>query len=109
MGRETAPERRKEPVKRFTGSEKMGAVTRVIRGEEPARVAAEMNVSVERLHRWERIFMEGGLRSLNERGDRRARVPLFNSRGFLQWAGLVFLLFAIVYAASRFMQQGAQP
>ena len=110
MGKEPESGKRRRPTTRhFTAAEKFAAETRVLRGEEPNRVAAEMSVSQERLQKWERIFLEGGRRSLSEHHDRLRWVRMAKVRELLPWAGLVVLLIAIVYAASRFLQQGSEP
>jgi hypothetical protein len=96
-------------TRHFTAAEKSTAVTRILRGEEPNRVAAEMSVSQQRLQKWERIFLEGGRRSLSEHHDGLRWIRSGKVRKLLPWAGLVILLIAIVYAASRFLQRGSEP
>ena len=94
----------------FGANEKYAAVHRILRGEEPNRVAAELHVSRERLQRWERIFLEGGRENLEKHQDHRGRFGLAGkARQLLTWGGLLLLLVVIVYAASRFLQQGTEP
>ena len=73
-------------------------------------MAAELHITAERLRRWERIFLEGGRRSLAKHHDGRHGVGLVaRAKQLLPWGGLVLLLILIVYMASRFFQQGAEP
>lgn len=96
--------------RRFSGSEKFAAVHRILRGEEPNRVAAELHITPERLRRWERVFLEGGRQSLAKHRDFRSGFGLLSkARELMPWGGLVLVLIAIVYLASRFLQQGAEP
>jgi hypothetical protein len=95
----------------FSGAEKYAAVDRVLRGEPAERVAAELHVSLHRLHRWERLFLEAGKERLARHHDHRSGFwRLAHSvRRLAPWGGLLLLLITIVYAASRFFQQGAEP
>jgi transposase-like protein len=96
------------PSRHFSGSQKSAAVQRILRGEPLERVAAELTVSVDRLRRWERIFLEGGEKHLANHRDNRSRLGN-NGQNLLPWAGLLLLLTVIVYAASRFFQRGLEP
>jgi len=95
----------------FTGAEKYAAVHRILRGESVERVAAELHVSADRLHRWERIFLEAGRRKLNGHHDHYSGWLRYADAGrrLLPWGGLLLLLVLTVYAASRFFQQGSEP
>ena len=95
----------------FHGAEKYAAVHRILRGESVERVAAELHVSVDRLRRWERIFLEAGKQRLAKHHDSQSGFFRFANTGrrLLPWGGLLLLLIVVVYAASRFFQQGVQP
>jgi transposase-like protein len=97
--------------RRFSPGEKYAAVHRLLRGEEPNRIAAEMHTSTDRLRRWERVFLEGGRQSLEAHHDHgsHSRRMARAARRAAPWAGLILLLIVIVYFASQFLQQGMEP
>lgn len=103
------PSGRRSP--HFSGADKSGAVQRVLRGEAVERVSAELHVSVDRLRRWERVFLEAGEQRLARHHDHKAgSLRLADvGRRLLPWGGLLLLLTVIVYAASRFFQMGIEP
>lgn len=90
----------------FDVDQKCAAVRRVLGGESANRVAAELQVSTDRLARWERQFLKGGRAEIAQRhgGSRWMDISL---RKMLPWAGLLLLLIVTVYAASRFLQAPA--
>jgi hypothetical protein len=89
--------------RQFDVEQKCAAVRRVLGGENPNRVAAEIQVSRDRLKRWERHFLEGGRQGI-ARGH--ARGSWFNMpwRQLAPWGGLVLLLIVGLYGAWRFLQ-----
>lgn len=93
-----------------SAAEKYAAVHRVLRGEALERVAVELNVSVDRLRHWERVFLEAGKQRLARQHDSHSGLYRFTHAGrrLLPWCGLLLLLIVMVYAASRFFQ-GAEP
>jgi hypothetical protein len=96
--------------RRFSGTEKYAAVLRILRGEEPNQVAGELHITLERLRRWERVFLEGGRQSLAIHHDVRGQSWLTGRAGrFLPWGGLVVLVVLIAFLTARVLHQGAQP
>jgi hypothetical protein len=91
------------PRQHFGVDQKCAAVRRVLAGESANRVAAELQVSADRLARWERYFLKGGREGIASHHERSrwVRIPW---RRALPWAGLLLLLILSVYAASRFLQ-----
>jgi Helix-turn-helix domain len=87
----------------FDLDQKCAAVRRVLAGENANRVAAEIQVSRNRLDRWERYFLEGGRNGIARHHDR-SRLGNIPWRKLLPWGGLLLLLIATVYAASHFLQ-----
>lgn len=51
----------------FSPEEKIQAVLRVLHGETHTSVGNSLNVSTDRIARWEARFMEGGARALEHR------------------------------------------
>jgi transposase-like protein len=94
----------------YQPDEKCAAVRRLLRGEDANRIAADLQISAERLARWERIFLEGGRKSLAEHKRRRSRpVARMRALAALTWIALFLLLMAVVYAASRTTRTVSQP
>lgn len=87
----------------FDVDQKCAAVRRVLGGESANRVAAELQVSADRLARWERYFVKGGHEGI-ARHRERSRWIHIPWRQVLPWAGLLLLLVVSVYFASRFLQ-----
>ena len=88
---------------RFDVDQKCAAVRRVLGGESIDQVAAELQVSEERLARWERYFLQGGRESIAIHHDRSRGIDS-GWRQVLPWAGLVLLLLIVgVYAALHFL------
>ena len=89
--------------RQFDVEQKCAAVRRVLGGENANRVAAELQVSRDRLDRWERYFLTGGRQGIAKHHE---RAGWFNIRWrqLLPWGGLLLLLIVSVYAASRFLQ-----
>ena len=99
--------RQRESQTQFTSDEKYAAVYRLLKGDEPNRVAAELHISLDRLRNWERVFLEGGRRSLKKtRHDHHSALYIFELAGrqLLQWGGLLLLLVAIIWGASHLLQ-----
>ena len=94
-----------------SAAEKYAAVHRVLRGEALERVAVELNISVDRLRQWERVFLEAGRQRLARHHDSHSVWYRCTQAGrrLMPWGGLLLLLVVIVYAATRFFQQGAEP
>jgi len=88
-----------------SAAEKYAAVHRVLRGEAIERVAVELNISVDRLRQWERVFLEAGKQRLARHHDSRSVWYRFAQAGrrLMPWGGLLVLLNVIVFAASRFV------
>jgi len=93
-----------------SAAEKYAAVHRVLRGEAIERVAVELHISADRLHQWERVFLEAGKQRLARQHDSHSGWYRLAQAGrrLLPWGGLLLLLIVMVYAATRFFQQGAE-
>jgi hypothetical protein len=87
----------------FDVDQKCAAVRRVLGGESANRVAAELQVSADRLARWERYFLRGGREALARHNDG-SRWTQIRWRKAMPWVGLLLILILSVYAASRFLQ-----
>jgi len=74
--------------------EKQKAVLRVLKGENPGAVAADLDLSESRVSRWIRTFLDGGTAALVE-SHRRAHG---HSGGYWSkvWLGLGILLAVVV-------------
>jgi transposase-like protein len=88
---------------KFDIEQKCAAVRRVLGGENANRVAAELQVSRDRLDRWERYFLKGGQEGIAKHHERSKWFHI-RWRQLLPWGGLLLLLILSVYAASRFLQ-----
>ena len=87
----------------FDVEQKCAAVRRVLGGENANRVAAELQVSRDRLERWEHYFLEGGRQGVAKYHDR-TRTGKIRWRKVLPWGGLMLVLIVIVYIGSRYFQ-----
>ena len=87
----------------FDVEQKCAAVRRVLGGEHANRVAAELQVSRDRLDRWERYFLRGGREGI-ARHQEHWRWTHIRWRQVLPWAGLLLLLVLCVYAATHVAQ-----
>ena len=88
---------------KFDVEQKCAAVRRVLGGENANRIAAELQVSRDRLDRWERYFLAGGRQGMAKHHER-SRLINIRWRQLLPWGGLLLLLIVSIYAASRFLQ-----
>jgi transposase-like protein len=64
MANESLKEGDQKRRKQASAEEKTAAVLRILKGEERAAVAGEIDVSPERLARWEKVFMSAGRSAL---------------------------------------------
>lgn len=87
----------------FDVEQKCAAVRRVLGGENANRVAAELQVSRDRLERWERYFLKGGREGIARHHERSKWIDI-RWKKVLPWAGLLLLLIVCVYAATRLLQ-----
>src|ERR1700733_1446008 len=53
--------------KRFTTTEKVNAVLRLLKGEPLAKLSLELGVAAHRLERWQNDFVTGGSAALSKR------------------------------------------
>ncbi len=63
----------------YEEGDRVGLVRRVLAGEDPALVAAEAKIEVERLENWKTLFVEAGSASLNRRPSDQLRYKAFLS------------------------------
>jgi transposase-like protein len=82
--------------------EKQKAVLRLMRGESTEQLARELDVSEQRLLRWQERFIEGGQASLTKPEEHRSSRSRARRRKFLQWA-IVAGLCVIIWVITRFL------
>lgn len=83
----------------FTPDDKTKIVLRLLRGEDPQALAAELEISVERLTRWERTFIAAGSRAFHQR--RRSQIPALVWQWTALLAILVLTILALLYAVNH--------
>ena len=83
----------------FDVDQKCAAVRRVLGGESANRVAAELQVSADRLARWERYFLKGGRDGIASHHDRSTWIHI-PWRQVLPWAGLLRRRLDAAFAAT---------
>lgn len=93
--------------RRFSSEEKMDVVLRTLRGETREALSEELDIPLERIARWELIFLDAGKEALSRR---KGRGPHHAQRGarIAQWSALLFVLLCVVYLLTRFMESGGQ-
>jgi hypothetical protein len=97
---------RYEPV---TSRAKIDAVLRLIQGESPEAVSHELGVSIGRMERWKKRFVEAGSAELSRRQDEPSHGWLAaHSSSITQWLWLLFALVALVSFLAKFMQRGQE-
>ena len=82
--------------------EKQKAVLRLLRGESAERLARELEVSEQRLLRWQERFIEGGQASLTKPEEHTSSRSRVRRRKFLQW-GIVAGLCIVIWIVTRFL------
>jgi ethanolamine utilization microcompartment shell protein EutL len=97
---------------RFSNAEKTRAVLRILAGEDTHTVAAQMQVTLDRVERWKATFLAGGEAALEKqteehRSSRRGWLSKKAKAGVLQWAGILLVLIIVIYFMTRTMNQGS--
>ena len=96
----------------FTADAKYQSVLRVLRGEDALHVASELNISITRLERWQRRFLDGARLHLevtdNNKGNDNFFLSLFQGNSQKQkqgigWGTLLLVLVVTVYFFVRIM------
>ena len=96
----------------FTADAKYQSVLRVLRGEDAQHVASELNISIKRLERWQRRFLDGARLHLevtdNNKGNDNFFLSLFQGNSQKQkqgigWGTLLLVLVVTVYFFVRIM------
>ena len=97
---------------RFSADEKFAAVKRLLGGEEAKDVAAEMNISLHRLRRWERTFLDAGRNGLADaHGHHSSWFRQLKKWQVPSWGALLVLLVLLLGAAATIlrMAMAAEP
>lgn len=94
----------------FSPKEKMKAALRVLAGEQEATVAEDLGVSLERLQRWQAVFVEGGHAALAKREEERHGSWFARHRkAIIQWTVLLIVLVGTILLFTRVMSGPASP
>jgi ethanolamine utilization microcompartment shell protein EutL len=97
---------------RFSTAEKTKAVLRLLAGENVLAVAAELQVTIDRIERWKSAFLAGGEAAIEKqteerRNSHRGLLSKKTKAGLLQWAGILLVLVVVIYFMTRTMNQGS--
>lgn len=90
------------PFRRFTGSQKVKAVLRLLEGAPLEELARELQVSSDRLLRWQQEFVAGGRAYLVRRRDRESGRWRRYRDGWMRWSMVVTALVVLIWAVTRF-------
>ena len=80
---------------------------RVLKGESPESVSAELGVSLRRLERWRNEFVAAGSAELAKRKHSSSKSWFSkHSASLLQWSGLLLVLVVVIAALTLLLQRG---